>query len=442
MRNNRYSPPARREIFGWAMFDFANSSYTTIIVTVAFSVYFTTLVAPGGRGDFLWGIALTLSNVAIILTAPILGAIADGAGRKKQFLAGTWLLCVVATAALYLVGPGDVGLALALFVASNLGYALGETLSSAFLPEISTPDNVGRISGLGWGLGYLGGLGSLLLARPLLAGGFVVDNVDNLRKVWLLTAAFFLLAALPTFLLLKERAPRPPRASPGRLARRGLRRMAATVRDFRSFTELARFLGVYFLYACGLMTVISFSGVFASKTLEFSGNELIVLFLLLQITSSAGALIGGLLQDRFGSRDTIRLILVVWIGVCVAVYLAQTKSAFWAAALVAGLALGSLMASSRALVGLLSPVGKSGELFGFWGLTMRAAYAVGPAIFGGISAAVGSQRVAVLSTVGWFVLGLAGMQRIDEERGLKQAESWIDPDPLGDERRPETSRKD
>lgn len=422
-----YPPPTRREIFGWAMFDFANSSYTTIIITVAFSVYFTTLVVPGGRGDFLWGLGLTASNLAIILTAPVMGAIADGAGRKKQFLAGTWVLCVAGTAALFFVQPGNVALALILFVVSNLGYALGETLSSAFLPEISTPENVGRISGAGWGLGYLGGLASLLLVRPLLAGGFVAGNVDNLRRVWVVTAIFFLLAALPTFLLLKERAERPRRTSPRRLAENGLRRMAATARDFKSFTELARFLGVYFAYACGLMTVISFSGVFAAKTLGFSGDELIVLFLLLQITSSAGALVGGWLQDRIGSRNTIRLILVVWIGVCIAVYSAHTKGAFWIAALVAGLALGSLMATSRALVGLLSPVSKSGEIFGFWGLTMRAAYAVGPAMFGGISAATGSQRIAVLSTVGWFALGLLGMQWVDEERGRRAAESWVEP---------------
>src|SRR5688572_7960882 len=156
-------PVRKREIVGWAMFDFANSSYTTIIITVAFSVYFTTLVAPAGSADGLWGLGLLITNLLVMATSPLIGAIADDSGSKKKFLAVSYLLCVVGTAALYWVTPGRVVLGLVFFVVSNLAYSFGENLAGAFLPEISTPRNIGWISGFAWGFGYFGGLLSLIL---------------------------------------------------------------------------------------------------------------------------------------------------------------------------------------------------------------------------------------------------------------------------------------
>ncbi|HXU45404.1 MAG TPA: MFS transporter, partial [Thermoanaerobaculia bacterium] len=202
------SPVRPREIFGWAMFDFANSSYTTIIVTVAYGVYFAKLIAPPGRGDFLWGSAIALANLFVLALSPVIGAVADDSGRKKLFLFGTYATCVAGTALLWFVTPGHAALGLALFVLSFVGFSFGENLTAAFLPEISTPKNIGKVSGFGWGLGYFGGLASLLLVRPLLKGGFAVSNLPSLRLAWVATALFFLVAALPTFLFLKERAPR------------------------------------------------------------------------------------------------------------------------------------------------------------------------------------------------------------------------------------------
>src|SRR5829696_7946822 len=181
---DEYPPASKREIWSWAMFDFANSSYTTVIVTVAFSVYFTRMVAPEGRGDFLWGLGIAISNLIVLSLSPIVGAIADDSGRKKLFLLVTYLTCVIGTALLWFVKPGQVGLGLVLLVISFLGFSFGENLAGAFLPEISR---------LGWGLGYFGGLGCLLLVQPLLAGDFAESNLPNLRLAWLVTAAFFLL---------------------------------------------------------------------------------------------------------------------------------------------------------------------------------------------------------------------------------------------------------
>jgi UMF1 family MFS transporter len=215
------------------------------------------------------------------------------------------------------------------------------------------------------------------------------------------------------------------------MAADGARRLAATFRELAHFRELARYLIVYFVYACGLMTVIAFAAIYAESTIGFSGDELIVLFLVLQIASAAGALIGGPLQDRIGSRGALRWILLLWVLVCIGSGLAQTKGAFWIAALGAGAGIGALMATSRGIVSLLSPTAKSGELFGFWGLATRAAYALGPLIFGSISAATGSQRIAVWVTSGFFVLGWLGLAKVDLEAGRRAAESWHGGEPAG-----------
>jgi UMF1 family MFS transporter len=409
------------------MFDFANSSYTTVIVTVAFGVYFTRLVAPPGRGDSLWGWAIAIGNLIVLLLSPIVGAVADDSGRKKLFLFFTYATCVGGTALLYFATPGRVGLALALFILSFVGFSFGENLAGAFLPEISTPANIGKISGLGWGLGYFGGLGSLLLVQPLLAGDFAASNLSNLRLAWVVTAAFFMVAALPTFLFLKERAPRGSEPAL-QYVRDGFRRLADTARSVRHFSEIARFLGVYFLYYAGLTSVVAFAGIYAANTLGFTFKELVFLFILLQLSSAGGAFLFGWLQDRIGATRTIQIALVLWILVCAGVYLVQSKEAFWGVALFAGLGIGSLQSASRAMVGLFSPLEKTGEFFGFWGLAGKAAYMVGPLIFGEIASRTGSQRTAMLSTALFFLAGLVGMFFIDERRGRAEAASWAPPE--------------
>jgi UMF1 family MFS transporter len=316
-----------------------------------------------------------------------------------------------------------VGLALALFILSFVGFSFGENLAGAFLPEISTPRNIGKISGLGWGLGYFGGLGSLLLVQPLLAGDFAAENLPNLRLAWVATALFFLVAALPTFLFLKERAPRGT-GTVLQYVKDGFRRLADTARSIRHFSEIARFLAVYFLFYAGLTSVVAFAGIYAANTLGFTFKELILLFILLQLSSAAGAFLFGWIQDAIGATRTIQIALVLWILVCVGAYFVETKGGFWGVALFAGLGIGSLQSASRAMVGLFSPLAKTGEFFGFWGLFGKAAYMVGPLIFGEIASRTGSQRTAMLSTAVFFLAGFAGMFLIDERRGHAEAAAW------------------
>ena len=321
-----------------------------------------------------------------------------------------------------------------LLVVSNLAFSFGENFAGAFLPEISTPKNIGRISALGWGVGYFGGLACLVLVKPLLGGLDLapgsIQGPENaaafqqLRSVWLWTAAFFLISGLPTFLLLKERAPRAVGRPLADYAREGFQRLAGTLKEIRHFGELRWFLGVFFLYQAGLTAVIAFAGIFAEHSLHFTAAELVGLFILLQLSAAGGSLAFGWIQDRAGGRRTIQITLLIWIAVCVATYFCNSKALFWGVAAVAGLGIGSLQAASRAIVGLFSPSAKSGEFFGFWGLAGKGAYMLGPFVFGVVSYASGSQRVAILFTGAFFLLGLVGMQRVDETKGRREAEAW------------------
>jgi UMF1 family MFS transporter len=406
------------------MFDFANSSYTTVIVTFVFSAVFAQVIAAGPSADLWWGRATMISNGIVFVLSPLVGAIADESGRKKAFLFASYLCCIAGTAALWLVEPGEVALAIALFVVSNIAFSFGENFAGAFLPEISTPATVGRISGFGWGLGYFGGLASLACVYPLVAaGGIELANFANLRLAWPVTALFFLVAGLPTFLVLRERAPR--RSEPfSYYVKNGFGRVAQTWKLAKSFRELIRFLAVFLVYNTGVTAVIAFSGIYAVRTFGFTTGELFLLGVGLQIPAAVGAFVFGLLQDRIGARRSLQTALGIWMGVTVLAAAAPDKTGFWIAAMGAGLGIGSVQAASRALVGLFSPVDKSGEFFGLWGLAGKASYAVGPALFGWISTLSGSQRTAVWVNGVFFVAGFLGLFLVDERRGRAAAEAW------------------
>jgi UMF1 family MFS transporter len=405
------------------MFDFANSSYTTVIVTFAFSIFFTRLVAAGPEADLWWGRAITISNLIVLLLSPVVGAMADASGMKKPYLFASYALCVSATALLWFVEPGQIGFALLLFVLSNVAFSFGENFASSFLPELATPQTVGRISGFGWGLGYFGGLLSLLLVFPFVRYGFVPEQYDRIRWSWPVTALFFFVAGLPTFLWLRERTPRRP-LSLVTAARMGFSRLLQTVQAVTHFQELIKFLGIFWFYSIGLTSIIAFVSVYAERTIGLSVPELLVLLLVLQIASALGAFSFGFLQDFWGARRTIQTTLGIWIAVSIAVVSSTNKAVFWVAALVAGLGIGSLQAASRALVASFSPTLKSGEFFGLWGLTGKAAYALGPLLFGYISSMTGSQKAAALVNGCFFLVGALGMFLIHEAAGVRAAEDW------------------
>ncbi|MFD0666259.1 MFS transporter [Ramlibacter sp. MAHUQ-53] len=415
----------RREVFGWAMYDFANSGYTTVVITAVFAAYFVGGIAGKAPwATFAWTAALSASYAIVMLTMPTLGAWADLRAAKKRLLMLVTAGCVVSTAALALAGPGQVALAIVLVVISNTFYAWGESLTAAFLPELARPEAMGRVSGWGWGLGYLGGMLTLGLclayvlhaqARGLPASHFVPVTMG-------VTAFMYGAAALVTFALLREHAQPDPQAP----QRAGLRASLAQLR--RTFAQARRFRDFMWLMACavcyqgGVAVAIALAAIYAEQVIGFAPQETMVLIFALNAAAAAGAFAWGYLQDRIGHKPALALTLVGWILTCVLAASAQGKDEFWWAAGLAGLCMGSSQSAGRAMAGLFAPPAQLAEFFGLWSVAIRLASIVGPLMYGAITWATGgNQRVAIVATSGLFVAGLALLAKVDVARGRAAA---------------------
>lgn len=420
----------RRELFAWAMYDFANSGYTTVVLTTIFNAYFVAVVA-GGMGGFstgaatlLWTTALGLANAFVLISAPILGAVADHSAAKKRFLLATTVGCVVGTALLALVGPGDVPLAMILVVLSSLMYASGENLIAAFLPEISHQDGMGRMSAYGWTLGYMGGLATLglCLAYVTWAQRQGWEAADFVPATMLIVAAVFALAATPTFVWLRERAVPTPSRRREPYLRAGFRRLRHTLGEANRFRDLFRFLVTLTVYYCGINTVVVLAAVYAQEVMGFTPQDTIILVMVVNVTAALGAYVFGWVQDHLGSVRTLALTLVIWIAATGLAFMTESHAGFWLVANLVGVALGSSQSAGRALIGQFTPPGRAAEFFGLWGLAGKLAAIVGPFSYGLIAyLTAGDHRLAIVSTIAFFVAGLALLMTVNEQRGKAAA---------------------
>ncbi len=425
----------RREVFGWAMFDFANQAYTLLIITVVYGDLYTRLIVGDAADDFrlgnlLWSGALALSYLAVVVTAPVFGAIMDYTAAKKRFLFVSYAATVITTTALYWVEPGYVVLGFLLIAFSNYAYSIGEAFIAGFLPDIAAPGEMGRVSGLGWSLGYVGGMFATVFT-VLLLGEVSAENFDRIRWVGPFAAAFFLICAVPTFLWLRERGtPRPLPAGIG-YAGLGVRRVAATLRGIHATRDLAVFLVSLLLSMAGLYIVISFAFIYGAQVIGWDEHVRMLMFIVTQVCAAAGALGFGLIQDRFGAKRTYMLTLLIWIAAILMIWGTpmmaagfrawlgvewQAQYVFLAAGCVAGIALGSCQSAGRTMVGLFSPRSRAAELFGFWGLALKAAGALGLISVGLLQAVVGLQGAILFCGVLFaaaFIVALA----VDEARG-------------------------
>jgi UMF1 family MFS transporter len=412
-----------REVWAWAMYDFANSGYTTVVITAVFNAYFVGVVCAGESwGTFAWTLALSVSYAIVMFSAPVIGAYADAHAAKKKLLAITTSGCVLGTALLSFVGPGDLALAFALIVLSNVFFGTGENIAAAFLPELARGEAMGKVSAWGWSLGYIGGLITLAvcLAYVISARSQGHTEAQFVPITMLITAGAFALASSFTFLVLKERA-RPQQAQKG-VALRAFARVGQTLRHARQFEDLLRFLGCIVLYQSGVQTVIALAAIYAQEAMSFTTQDTIVLVLLVNITASVGAFVFGRWQDRLGHRKTLALTLLGWCSMVVIAYLTTDRTGFWVAANIAGLCLGASQSAGRALVGYLTPADRHAEFFGLWGLAVKLASILGPLTYGAVTWLTDNDhRSAMLITGLFFVLGLVVLTSVDPERGRRAA---------------------
>ncbi len=408
-----------REVWGWAMYDFANSGYTTVVITAIFNAFFVGVVAGGAHwATFAWTAALSVSYLLIMLCGPVIGAFADAHANKKRLLLATTVGCVLGTALLALAGPGQLWLACLLIVLSNFFFGLGENIVAAFLPEIAQGEAIGRVSAWGWALGYLGGIVSLgaCLVYVTWAQEQGQASTAFVPVTMVITAGLFALASIPTFLFLRERA-QPQPIAPGLYAR-AFTRVRDTLHRARHYADLRRFLLCIVLYQAGVSAVITLAAIYAEQVMQFTTQDTLLLILVVNVTASLGALLFGHLQDRIGHVPTLALTLLGWCAMVIVAWQSRSAPSFWVAANIAGLCLGASQSAGRAVVGYLSPPQRRAEFFGLWGFAVKLASILGPITYGAVTWISGSDhRLAMLITGVFFVAGLAVLARVDVARG-------------------------
>jgi MFS transporter, UMF1 family len=421
--NNLLNPGVkRREVFGWAMYDFANSGYTTVVITAVFAAYFVGAVADKADWATLaWTSALSLSYAIVMFTMPAMGAWADRHAAKKKLLMLVTVACVVSTAALSWVGPGQVTLAIICIVISNTFYSYGESLTASFLPELAKPEGMGRISGWGWAWGYLGGMLSLGIclayvlwaqAQGQTAGQFVPVTM------WV-TAGIYALAATLTFVFLKEHA--QPQLSRERAASQW-QQLRQTFQEAKAYKDFMQLMACAVAYQGGVAVAITLAAIYAEQVIGFQPQETMMLIFVLNIAALVGALVFGYAQDKIGHKLALSLTLLGWSITCIMAALTSSKEVFWWAAALAGVCMGSSQSTGRAMAGMLIPTHRMAEFFGLWTFAIRLASIVGPLGYGLITwLADGNQRLAIASTTLLFVVGWLLLLPVNVQRGQRQA---------------------
>ena len=419
------SPPSFAERACWCLFDFANSAFPTIAVTAFGAPYFASvLIGPDGvdlgpvhlGGTGAWALSVSLSMIVVTISSPVMGAIADR-GLKRQLLALYVAVCVACTAGLGFLPPRSGVLAMALFALANVAFEGAYVFYNAFLPELVPRERIGRLSGAGWALGYAGGLLALALVRPIVPEDFDTAGAGRGSLVYFVVAAWYLVFALPTLLVVRDRAAR--RDPIGAVA--ALRQVWTTIKGLRADRSMALFLIAYLLYTDALDTTIHFTGIYTREVLAFRPGDLILLFLVLNVIAGPGALASGMLVDRIGARRTILISRGLWCGVIALALAAHDRASFWPSAILAAIVIGATQAGSRALMAQLAPRERVAELMGFLALSGRASSAFGPLIYGGVAGALADpaspgsgHRAALLAVGALFPIAIAVLWRVDE----------------------------
>ena len=402
------------------MYDFANSGYTTVVLTAVFNAYFVSVIAQGAPwATFAWTATLAVSYIGVMLAGPVVGAWADAHGAKKRVLWVVTAGCVAATAGLFFAREGNIALAVALVIVSNFCYAIGENIAAAFLPELARPEAMGKVSGWGWSLGYVGGLAALALGLAWIthAEARGVATRDAVPMTMAITAALYLVGAAITFAWLKERA-----SPTGVQADSAWSRLKHTAREARRYRDLQAMMVCGACYQAGVATIITLAAIYAQEVMGFKTRDTLMLVLVVNITACIGAFGFGYVQDIIGKKRALMVALLIWILMVGFAWFATTPGLFWVAANLAGLAMGSSQSAGRALIAYFSPPERAGEFFGLWGVATRFASVLGPLTYGAVSwFSGGNHRLAMLLTGVFFVAAMLALSRVNEARGRQAA---------------------
>jgi UMF1 family MFS transporter len=403
-------------VISWALYDLANTSFAVIIITIIFPIYFTNvIVTPGAYpqnfGDLMWGIAGGASMIITSFLAPVFGAIADTSRSKNKFLTALTLACIFFSFMLFFLKSGMVAQAVTLFIVANVLYQTSMMFYNAFLPQLSSKENTGMISGFGFSVGYLGGLLILILIYPLVRGGLDPSNLLNIKITFIVTSLFFLVFSIPSFILLKDS---PPAAKVIKIKTSyisyGFKKLARTIKDIKKHKNLTKFLIAYFLFSNAFSILAFYVAIYAKNTLNFGLLEITILFILGHIPTIISSIFFGWLTDRIGPKVTITITLALWILIIMMVTFFDIKAVFYTGYILAAICTGSTLIASRSLMTFLIPLDSEAEFFGFYAISGKMSAIIGPIAFGLISYFTKSQRIALLSTLFFLISGLIIIQ--------------------------------
>jgi UMF1 family MFS transporter len=417
-----------RAIWSWALFDFANSPFTTIVITFVYAYYFTQAIADDPiHGTALWSRAVSITAVIVALGSPVLGALADRGGYRKRFLVISVLICCAATVVLYSVLPPHALLAMTVVVIANVAFEFSEVFYNAFLPDIARPERVGWVSGLGWGLGYIGGLLALVAALIMLVQpatpwfGFVTTAGQNIRATNLLVAAWFLVFSVPLLIWVPEDKSRV--SASHLIVRDAWKQLRSTIVEVRKYRQTVRLLIARLFYNDALVTIFAFGGVYAAATFGFSLQRVMVFGIVINLAAGIGAVAMGHLDDRIGGKRTVVLSLVGLMAATLTAMLASSEAALWVAGVAIGVFAGPNQSASRSLMARFVPPALENEFFGFFAFSGKLTAFIGPFLLGELTDLSGSQRVGVSVVLVLFAVGLGLLMLVDESEGAESRRS-------------------
>ncbi len=423
-------PSKKKQRWSWYLYDFGNSAYAAVVLLAVYSAYFKSEVVGGAQGSFLWGLSVGIAMLVVALLSPILGSIADYAGTKKRLLFFYTAMACVFTACLFFVTKGAIVAGMALFILAEIGYRSAQVFYNSLLPEIASEEEIGRVSGNGWAIGSAGGVVCLIIVLALIQ---LVGGGLTIRLSLVFTAVYFAVFAAPLFLWLKERPAIGPLPKGKSLLTLPFKRIAETVRAIRNYREFGKFMLAFLVYNDGILMTLSFAAIMGTVLFGMEQKELILFMILVQITSVPGAFVMGWVTDRLGARTSLLLSLAGMIGAVMWLYFNRSTTGFYMIGALAGFALTGVQSVSRAMVGLLSPEGRSAEFYGFFAVAGRTSSFIGPTVFGIIAARMAiyfqnrglldlaaeqaGQRAAILSIAAFLLVGALLLLLVNERAG-------------------------